>query len=290
MTSSWTYPADLPAWFQRAIETPAESKFASAAGARVHYLAWNEHEREKPPLLFLHGMRGHARWWSFIAPYFSERYRVFALDFSGMGQSEGRAEFNAEIFLEDIKAVIQAEGGGPFSLVAHSFGGTRALRLCAEEPALITQAIILDSYVHFPALEKEEPFITPRPRRFYPTYAEARARYRLTPAEHAAAPYIIDYLAHHSIEQVPGGFRWLFADNLGGTLIERDGPAMLARIQVPVICMHGAMSRVTRSGRAQRIVDHIPGARGSIAIPEAHHHLMLDQPLALVAALRTVLF
>jgi pimeloyl-ACP methyl ester carboxylesterase len=89
---------------------------------------------------------------------------------------------------------------------------------------------------------------------------------------------------------VPGGFRWLFADNLGGTLIERDGPAMLARIQVPVICMHGAMSRVTRNGRAQRIADHIPGARGSIAIPEAHHHLMLDQPLALVAALRTVLF
>jgi pimeloyl-ACP methyl ester carboxylesterase len=289
MMTPWTYP-DLPVWFQRAIETPSESQFVEAAGARVHYLRWNADERDKPALLFLHGMRGHARWWSFIAPYFSERYRVFALDFSGMGQSEGRAEFGADVFLEDIKAVIRAEGDRPFTLVAHSFGGTRALRLCADEPALIERAVILDSYAHFPALEKDEPFITPRPRKLYPTYQDARDRYRLTPAEHAAAPYIVDYIAHHSIEQVEGGFRWRFADNLGGALIEVDGPAMLARIHVPVICMHGAMSRVTRNGRGQRIVDHIKGARGSIAIPEAHHHLMLDQPLALISALRSVLF
>jgi pimeloyl-ACP methyl ester carboxylesterase len=289
MNHLWTYP-DLPVWFRRAIETPSESRFVDAAGARVHYLAWNAHERDKPPLLFLHGMRGHARWWSFIAPYFSERYRVFALDFSGMGQSEGRPAFDAEVFLEDIKAVIAAEGAEPFSLVAHSFGGTRALRLCADEPLLIKRAVILDSYAHFPSLEKEQPFITPRPRKLYRSYEEARARYRLTPAEHAAAPYIVDYIAYHSIEQVEGGFRWRFADNLGGTLIEVDGPAMLARIRVPVTCMHGALSRVTRNGRAQRIVDHIANARGSIAIPEAHHHLMLDQPLALIAALRTVLF
>lgn len=289
MMSPWTYP-NPPAWFQRAIETPTESQFADAAGARVHYLRWNAHESDKPPLLFLHGMRGHARWWSFIAPYFTERYRVYALDFSGMGQSEGRAEFNADVFLEDIKAVMRAEGGGRFSLVAHSFGGTRALRLCADEPTLIKQAVILDSYAHFPALEKEEPFITPRPRKLYATYEDARARFRLTPPEHAAEPYLVDYLAHHSIEQIEAGFRWRFADTLGGKLIEVDGPAMLARIQVPIICMHGALSRVTRKGRGQRIVDHIRGARGSIAIPEAHHHIMLDQPLALIAALRAVLF
>jgi pimeloyl-ACP methyl ester carboxylesterase len=54
--------------------------------------------------------------------------------------------------------------------------------------------------------------------------------------------------------------------------------------------MHGAHSRVTRNGRGQRIADNIAGARGSIAIPEAHHHLMLDQPLALISALRAVLF
>lgn len=289
MSNTWTYP-DLPAWFQRAIETASESKFVDAAGARIHYLAWNAQERDKPPLLFLHGMRGHARWWSFMAPYFLTRYRVFALDFSGMGQSEGRALFTPESFLEDIKAVIAAEGSEPFSLVAHSFGGTRALRLCADEPALIKQAVILDSYAHFPALEKEEPHITPRPRKLYASYEDARARYRLTPAEHAAAPYIVDYIAHHSIEQVEGGFRWRFADNLGGKLIEVDGPSMLARIRVPIICMHGELSRVTRNGRAQRIADHIPNARGSIAIPEAHHHVMLDQPLALIAALRAVLF
>jgi hypothetical protein len=41
---------------------------------------------------------------------------------------------------------------------------------------------------------------------------------------------------------------------------------------------------------AHEIVRHIPNARGPIAIPQSHHHVLLDQPLSLVSALRAALY
>lgn len=76
-----------PEWFLRAIASTPGSYFADDHGTRIHYLAWNAHETHKPTLLFAHGFRGHAHWWDFIAPYFTDRFRVAALDFAGMGDS-----------------------------------------------------------------------------------------------------------------------------------------------------------------------------------------------------------
>ena len=40
---------------------------------------------------------------------------------------------------------------------------------------------------------------------------------------------------------------------------------------------------------AERIVADLPDGRGPFAIPGAHHHMMIDQPLALIALLRGLL-
>lgn len=288
-TPPWDHPA-APRWFRDATSLPASSHYVSADGARIHYLAWNEHERHKPGLLLAHGFRGHARWWSFVAPYLCERFRVYSMDFSGHGESEGRASYEPGTFARDMAAVIGATGIGPATVVGHSFGGARTLRLCADHPELVRRAVVLDSYVHFQGSGDQRPRIQIGPRRTYATFAEAKARYRLTPPENAAADYVLDYIAHHSLQAHEGGFRWKFADHLPPGLNEQDGGAMLGRIRVPVTYMFGEHSVLGLDGRPARIVEHIQGARGPIAIPEAHHHVMLDQPLATIAALRAELY
>jgi pimeloyl-ACP methyl ester carboxylesterase len=279
-----------PAWFMKAIAAPTRSHFVDAAGARIHYLSWNHHEVDKPGLVFMHGFRGHARWWGFIAPYFTERFRVYALDFSGMGQSEGRPDYDPVVFAHDIAAVVRDAGLDKATLVGHSFGGGRLMRLCGEQPGLVDHAIVVDSYVHFLDNPSDRPRLTVNPRKLYATYAEAKARYRLTPPETSAADWMVDYIAHHSIEEFQGGYRWRFADNLALNLIEPDGAAMLQNIRgVKLTYLYGAHSRLG-SDLPFKIVRHIEGARGPIAVPEAHHHVMLDEPLALVAMLRGLLF
>lgn len=278
-----------PAWFMKAIAVPTRSHHATADGARIHYLSWNHDETDKPGLVFLHGFRGHARWWSFVAPYFTERFRVYALDFSGMGESDGRETYDPLVFAHDIAAVVRDIGLAQATIVGHSFGGGRLLRLCGEHPELVAHAIVVDSYVHFLDGTIDRPKLTVNPRKLYATYAEAKARYRLTPPDTIAPDYVIDYIAHHSIEAAEGGYRWRFADNLGLNLIEPDGAAMLQQVRAKVTYLYGAHSRLG-SLLPHKIVSHLPGARGPIAIPEAHHHVMLDQPLALTAMLRGILF
>lgn len=279
-----------PEWFTRALAAPCESNYVDAAGTALHYLSWNAHETHKPGLLFAHGFRAHARWWSFIAPFFTERYRVAALDFSGMGDSGGRDEYNDENYSRDLLAVIDHAGFGRPAVVGHSFGGGRVLHTCAHHPERIQRAVIIDSFVQ---LNDGEPKLRPselRRKKIYPTYEAARARFRLVPAQSRAAGYIVNHVAEHSIKRVDDGWTWKFDDTRPRLRVQRNLWSMLASIETPTAYVYGDSSAVVSHELANEIVSLIPKCRGPIAIPESHHHVLLDQPLSLVAALRALLY
>lgn len=279
-----------PAWFTHAVATPCESNYVDAGGAVLHYLSWNAHETHKPGLLFAHGFRAHARWWSFIAPFFIERYRVAALDFSGMGDSGGRTEYTDENYSRDLLAVIEHARFERPAIVGHSFGGGRVLHLCAHHPERVGQGVIVDSFVQ---LNDGEPKIRPvelRQKKIYPTYEAARARFRLVPAQNRAPDYIVNHVAEHSIKRVDDGWTWKFDDTRPRLKIQRNLSSMLASIRVPMAYVYGDGSAIVSHELAHEIVSHIPDCRGPIAIPESHHHVLLDQPLSLVCALRALLY
>lgn len=279
-----------PEWFTRAVATPSESNYVDANGAVLHYLSWNAHETHKPGLLFAHGFRAHARWWSFIAPFFIERFRVVAMDFSGMGDSSGRDEYTDENYSRDLLAVVEHAHFGRPSIVGHSFGGGRVLHMCAHHPERVERAIIVDSFVQ---LNDGEPKIRPselRRKKIYPTYEAARARFRLVPAQNRAPSYIVNHVAEHSIKRVDDGWSWKFDDTRSRLRVQRNLSSMLASIRTPMAYVYGDDSAVVSHELAHEIVRNIPNCRGPIAIPESHHHILLDQPLSLVAALRALLY
>ncbi len=260
-------------------------------GTAVHYLCWNPEDRHKPGLLFAHGFRAHARWWSFIAPFFRSRFRVAALDFAGMGDSGHRAAYEAQLFSRDIVGVIADAGLAPVTLIGHSFGGARVLRTCAEYPQLVQRVVLIDSMVNLPGLPRREPpLLEPRAKKLYPTLQAALERFRLVPEHNCAAPYILDYIGRHSLQQSEQGWSWKFDANFAPRQNEPDGSTYLERIELPLSYVYGELSVVATRERAHAIVRHARNARGPIAIPQSHHHVMLDQPLALVAALRALLY
>ena len=279
-----------PEWFTRAVAVPCASNYVDDAGTVIHYLSWNAHETHKPGLLFAHGFRAHARWWSFIAPFFMERFRVAALDFSGMGDSGGRTEYTDDNYSRDMLAVMEHAGFERPAIVGHSFGGGRTLHACANHPHRIGRAIIIDSFVQ---LNDGEPKIRPselRQKKIYPTYEAARARFRLVPAQSRAANYIVNYVAEHSIKRVDEGWSWKFDDTRPRLRVQRNLSSMLAAIETPAAYVYGDDSGIVSHEDARRIVSLIPNCRGPIAIPESHHHVLLDQPLSLVSALRALLY
>ncbi|HEY4368181.1 MAG TPA: alpha/beta hydrolase [Steroidobacteraceae bacterium] len=297
MTSNPSISPGTPDWFQKAIGAPAASRYVDVEGTSIHYLLWNEQDTHKPGLLFAHGFRAHARWWSFVAPFFLSRFRVAALDFAGMGDSGNRLAYNPALFALDIASVIQHAGLNQATVVGHSFGGRCVVRACADHPQLVRRAVIVDSYLPVPQIERSGPAASfqLRPKRIYPTLEAARARFRLVPEQNNAAPYVLDYVGEHSIRQVDGGWTWKFDDayiRQPGSIAEEAArvAAALSQLELPVTFIYGDRSAVVSRAHAYAIVGHLRHGHGPIAIPQSHHHVMLDQPLSLVAALRAVLY
>lgn len=284
-----------PDWFTKAISAPAESRFVEVAGTSIHYLSWNAQDTHKPGLLFAHGFRAHARWWSFVAPFFLSRFRVVALDFAGMGDSGNRPEYHPTAFALDIAGVIEHAGLGRTTLVGHSFGGGCVVRACIDHGQLVQRAVVVDTYLPVPEIQRPDAPFQPRPKRVYPTLAAAREKFRLVPEQNCAAPYVLDYVGGHSIKQVEGGWTWKFDENF---ISQRRSAAeesallvtALSQLDVPVTFIYGDRSVVVSRAHAQAIVSRLRNGHGPIAIPQSHHHVLLDQPLSLVSALRAALY
>jgi pimeloyl-ACP methyl ester carboxylesterase len=277
-----------PEWFQWAVRQPRRSQFAVSGGARIHYVAWNAEDTGKPGLLFLHGFLGHSHWWDFIAPFFTPHFRVYALDFSGMGDSAPRPGYPTSGFVDDITAVMRHAGIAPGIAVGHSFGGSRLLQACALAPEMLRRAIVLDSYFGLDP-DEERPRHERRPApRPYPDEATGLARFRLLPPQDCPS-WMFDYIARHSLRQTAEGWTWRFDPQLRQLPPPEGDREMLQRIRVPVDYVHAECSSVVSAERARAIVAAIPGARGPVTLARAQHHLMLDQPLALVAILKGLL-
>jgi len=280
-----------PEWFEWAIaQGPHRSTF-EVDGTPIELLTWGE--VGKPGLLFLHGNGAHADWWSFIAPFFAKDWRVAAISWSGMGGSGWRDHYSAEAFAREIFAAsdaAQLEAGGEKPiLIAHSFGGFPAMYCAGRYADRLRAAILVDSSVHPPEKRWDGPPPRSQANRVYPTLEEALARFRLAPPQGCENPYIADYIARRSLKEVEGGWTWKFDPFLWQNFDRPDFSRMLPDIRAPVAMVWGERSGLMGKDTVDYMLGLMPKDMPKVVIPDADHHVMLDQPLAFVAAIRALL-
>ena len=285
-------PVKGPAWFEDAIATSAESNWVEVEGARIHYLRWGS--RDKPGLLLVHGNGAHAYWWSFIAPFLAREYNVAAMDLSGMGDSGRRQTYTMELFVEEELAVAGAAGmfahEEPPVVVAHSFGGFATIMAGALHGRELAGTVIVDSPVNPPGRPGGPPHRESRPHRIYPTLGEALARFRLAPEQPCENDYIVDFIARHSLKEVEGGWTWKFDPSIWTSRFSiGDTAERLRATKCRIAIMRGEMSVLMPPEVGEYMFALLGHAAPVIEIPQARHHVMLDQPLAFVAALRALL-
>lgn len=276
-------------WVQRMIDTPGRSAFLKCGEHATHYLEWGEPSNPRVMLL-LHGFRGHAHWWDFIAPWFAQDYRVIALDFGGMGDSGSRPTYRRSDFVAEVHAMLRMIGPKAVTLVGHSFGGRIALFVAHEYPRLLERALVIDTNIEF----SDRPVRTrfpQRPKIVYPDLVTACGRFRFVPDEPPISPRIMRHLALHSIKQQADGFVWKFDETLIGSIgwEQVAEGELLQAIDLPLDFIAGEFSEVVPAALATRIGKALRRGRGPVIIPSAYHHVPLDQPLALVAAMRALL-
>lgn len=281
-----------PAWFGEAVAQPYETHFIEVKGARIRYQRWGD--PAAPGLLLVHGNGAHAHWWDFIAPYVSSRYNVAAMTFSGMGESDWRDSYDMETFSAEQMAVI--EDAGMFAaavkpiIVAHSFGGFVTLLTGAVHGEKLTGTVIVDSPVNPPDRERGPPARSGRPNRVYPDLASALGRFRLAPPQPCENHYAMDYIARWSLKQADDGFTWKFDPAIWRRFeAGRPSSELLKAMACRVAIIRGEESELMPDETGEYMQGLLGHQVPFISIPHAHHHVMLDQPLAFIAALRTLL-
>lgn len=284
---------DIPDWFVDALSVPRTDETVDVAGCAIHYLAWGE--RNRRGLLFVHGGGAHAHWWEPIAARFATEFRVAAIDLSGHGDSGRRASYSLEHWVDEVLAVSRHAGmAGPPVVVGHSMGGHVSFGVAGLHPDALAGIVIVDSPV-----TKEDPEVSAarvgdafgQPR-VYPDVETACARFRTVPPQDHYLDYVVDHIAPRSLRRVDGGYSWKFDHRVFTTAFEVS-PRAIARPYLPHITCRVALLRsefgLIDDDIGAYMYDQLGRVAPVIELPLAGHHPMLDQPLNLLTALRTLL-
>ncbi|MCU1354862.1 MAG: alpha/beta hydrolase fold protein [Acidimicrobiales bacterium] len=283
---------DAPGWFRRALHTPFFDEVVEVNGAKIHYLAWGEPARRG--LVFVHGGAAHAHWWTHMAAAYARQYRVVALDLSGHGDSDHRDAYSLEQWAAEVVAVAADAGiDGPPVVVGHSMGGFVSIATAALHADAVDGVIVVDSPVAVPdhevgAAQAKQAFGVPR---VYPTLDDALARFRTVPPQEHYLPYVMHHVARRSLHEVDGGWSWKFDHNLFNAFtssIRAVALPYLPQVRCRFALLRAEFGLVTPD-IGESMYEMLGRSAPVVEIPEAGHHGMLDQPLVLTTAIRTLL-
>ena len=282
-----------PDWFHAAMADAGQSRFVDVKDCAVHYLYWPSKRMTQGNLLLVHGGGGHAHWWSFLAPMLAKDLNVAALCLSGMGDSGSRSCYDSDIRVADMRGVISdAAFSGPTYVLGHSFGGFMATRFGQLYGNELTGIIIADSPIWAPQKREEDQKHRPRVgnKRYYSDFNEALKRFRLMPSQPCENEFLVEHIGRNSLKLASKGWCWKWDGGaMGNHRFGEPFHEYLAAATCRKAFLYGERSKLMDEGTLVFIKSLIGEDAPVIGIPEAHHHLMLDQPIAFVTALRGIL-
>jgi len=122
---------------------PAD-RFVSVTGLRIHYLDWGADG--KPPLIMLHGIGRVSHTFDHIAPHFTGKYHVMAIDMRGHGDSgwDPKGAYLVEDYTKDIEAFAEQLHLRNIVIWGNSTGGRVAQVFAGLHPELVTAVISED--------------------------------------------------------------------------------------------------------------------------------------------------
>jgi alpha-beta hydrolase superfamily lysophospholipase len=102
------------------VAVKTEDKYATSAdGTKIHYVA----SGKGPLIVMVHGFPDYSGSWDHLTPKLNDAYRVVAMDTRGYnlsGQPEGVENYAMPKLVEDIQAVIKAEGASKATVLVHA--------------------------------------------------------------------------------------------------------------------------------------------------------------------------
>jgi pimeloyl-ACP methyl ester carboxylesterase len=244
---------------------PSVDVKAPVRGLSLHVVCRGE---GSPPVILEAGMGNDSSVWSSVLPEVARTTQVCAYDRAGLGASSPapRPHSNRQMAdeLHDLLRAVHVPE--PFILVGHSMGGANVRYLAAKSPQAVAGMVLVDSVSH------------EQPKKFWsllPDETLLEFKQLLT-----ALPEGLDF------DTLSAGYEGLATVNpsLGATplvVLAHTKPVQMPPSIGPQLASE--MEGVWRSMQEQ--LPRLSSNSAFLAVPNAGHHIQLDRPDVVVAAI-----
>ena len=124
-------------------DSPHTSGFVTVGGVKLHYLDWGG---KGDVVLFITGMGSTAHIYDWMAPKFTDKYRVLALTRRGYGESDKPAGgFDADTLTEDVRRFLDRMRVKRVHLIGHSSAGNELTTFASRYPKRTLKLVYLDA-------------------------------------------------------------------------------------------------------------------------------------------------
>ena len=113
-------------------------------GQLIHY----ETLGRGKPILFLHGWLGSWRYWVPVMQEISDRYRAYALDFWGFGDSSKNSRYAIDDYVQLIDHFITKLSLNKLVIVGHALGAVVMLRYAISHPERLDKLLAINLPFH----------------------------------------------------------------------------------------------------------------------------------------------
>ena len=123
-------------------DTPPVENWAAIGDLQVRYLDWGS---EGSPVMLMHGLASSAHWYEPVAGHLRSKYRIFAADARGHGQTtQADNGYDWQTLAEDTVGLMDHLGITQAAVFGHSWGATVALNVAARFPERVSGLGLID--------------------------------------------------------------------------------------------------------------------------------------------------
>ena len=254
---------------------------ANSSGVKIHYVALGK----GPLIVMIHGFPDFWYTWRKQMDALSGRYRVVAVDQRGYDLSDrpaGIENYAMPLLVNDIGAVIKAEGRDSAVIVGHDWGGAVAWSLAMTHPEWL-QALVILNLPHPSGIQREIKN-NPEQRKnseYAFNFQKPGAEKNLTAErlagwvkDDAARVHYIEAFKRSDFEAMLNYYRanYPHPDQDSTTLT----PAVLPKVTVPVLEFHGLGDQALLPGALSGTWNLVEKDFTLVTIPGAGHFVQQD--------------
>lgn len=224
------------------------------------------------PIIFLHSWVGSWRYWVATMEHAAERYRAYALDFWGFGESErDQGLFSISEYVDMVTGFMDNMGMVKANLVGHGLGGMVAVRAAREQPQRFGKVMLVSTPLHGSLLahvHKQGTF-SRLLGRGTPTNVWSKLIKQM--------PFD-DAEIHHELQEDTDSLSEQVVMRVHESMSETDLRPDLAHVDQPLLAVYGSKDTLVPPEHARFMADDTSRPHQLIELPRSGHFPFLDQP------------